>query len=401
MTNSDPYQVLPPLSADDFAALKSDIATRGIMVPVEYDQDGNVIDGHHRVKACQELGIANWPRIVRSFKSESDKWTHARQLNLARRHLTQEQRRGLIEAELRQHPGRSNRQIATSLGVDDTTVGDARRRLESTAGFPQLKTAIGADGKARPVHPPKIAAIDLGSDGERAIRVAAKAQRAERVEERRQERIQRFAAINQNNTDLPTGVRFPVGLADVAWRYETYDSDAAHERGPGYPTITVEEACAYGPQMHELFTDSAVLFFWTTSAHLRVAFDVIDAWGFTYSTCGVWVKTECAPGLGHFLRQQHELLLIARRGDFPLPPPETRPSSVISAPRREHSRKPDEVHSIIERMYPDVPKVELFARQQRQGWVAWGNQLAPAVAMPREPEPHPLDIPPFLKRTAR
>jgi N6-adenosine-specific RNA methylase IME4 len=56
-----------------------------------------------------------------------------------------------------------------------------------------------------------------------------------------------------------------------------------------------------------------------------------------------------------------------------------RPSSVIHAPRREHSRKPDEAYALIERMYPDLPKIELFARATRAGWAAWGNQAGAAA----------------------
>jgi MT-A70 len=85
-------------------------------------------------------------------------------------------------------------------------------------------------------------------------------------------------------------------------------------------------------------------------------------------------------GLGNYVRQQHEHLLIARRGDFPCSQPANRPSSVIEAPRREHSRKPDEVYEIIERMYPELPKIELFARKTRPGWDAWGNEIAQVAA---------------------
>jgi len=63
------YQFLADLSADEYAALKRDIAARGVLVPVEYDQDGNVIDGHHRVRICGELGQTEWPRIIRTFAS--------------------------------------------------------------------------------------------------------------------------------------------------------------------------------------------------------------------------------------------------------------------------------------------------------------------------------------------
>jgi N6-adenosine-specific RNA methylase IME4 len=114
---------------------------------------------------------------------------------------------------------------------------------------------------------------------------------------------------------------------------------------------------------------------------LKEAFQIINAWSFQYSTCAVWEKTNCAFSKGFWFRQQHEILLVCRRGNFPTPPPHARPSSVIRAPRREHSRKPDIVYEIIEAMYPDLPKAELFARgPARPGWATWGNQAEPPAA---------------------
>lgn len=59
------YQVMPGLSDEDFELLKLDIENRGVQVPVEYDDSGSILDGHHRVKACKELGISTWPKIIR------------------------------------------------------------------------------------------------------------------------------------------------------------------------------------------------------------------------------------------------------------------------------------------------------------------------------------------------
>ena len=56
------FQVMPPLTENEYSELKSDIEQRGVMVPVEYDDQGNVLDGHHRIRACMELGITAWPR---------------------------------------------------------------------------------------------------------------------------------------------------------------------------------------------------------------------------------------------------------------------------------------------------------------------------------------------------
>ncbi len=92
---------MPDLSEDEFAELKADICERGVLVPVEYDELGNILDGHHRVRACQELGIADWPRLVRAGMTDDEKAEHALTLNLARRHLSREQRQELV-ATLRQ-----------------------------------------------------------------------------------------------------------------------------------------------------------------------------------------------------------------------------------------------------------------------------------------------------------
>ena len=99
------YQFLPPLLPDDeFTELKASIAARGDPTPVEYDEEGNILDGHHRERACKELGISEWPKFIRAGLDELAKRLHARQLNLARRHLTQDQRRALISDQLRDTP---------------------------------------------------------------------------------------------------------------------------------------------------------------------------------------------------------------------------------------------------------------------------------------------------------
>jgi ParB-like chromosome segregation protein Spo0J len=141
---------MPDLMPEDYAELKTDIANRGVQVAIEYDEDGNVLDGHHRLKICSELGIADWPKVVRVGMTEAQKREHARKLNMARRQLNREQRQELIRQQLQETPEKSDRQIAQRLGVSDKTVGVQRKEMERTAEIPQLKTNIGADGKERP-----------------------------------------------------------------------------------------------------------------------------------------------------------------------------------------------------------------------------------------------------------
>ncbi len=114
------------------------------------------------------------------------------------------------------------------------------------------------------------------------------------------------------------------------------------------------------------------LFLWAPNPELEEALAVLGAWGFTYRTNLVWVKQTL--GMGYYARQRHETLLVGRRGEMPVPLEANRPDSVIEAARGEHSRKPEVVYALIERMYPSARKVELFARWRRPGWDAWGAE---------------------------
>lgn len=148
------YQLLPELTEDEYAALRDDIAARGVQVPIEIDDaSGDILDGHHRLRACEELGITNYPVVRRAIVSEDAKITHVLSLNLNRRHLNREQRRELIERLIRRMPEASNVAIAKEAQADDKTVASVRRTLESTSEIPRLERRLGADGKSRPSSP--------------------------------------------------------------------------------------------------------------------------------------------------------------------------------------------------------------------------------------------------------
>jgi N6-adenosine-specific RNA methylase IME4 len=231
---------------------------------------------------------------------------------------------------------------------------------------------------------------EIVARGPKEILEAAKAIRAKEARERYAARVARIAEVSTGNTPLASQRRYPVLLVDPPWDYRLYNetSGSARAAAEHYPTMKLKEIC--GLPVAGIATDDAILFMWTTAPHLQESFEVLAAWGFEYKTNVVWVKH--AQGLGFFVRGQHEHLLIATRGDIPCPLPANRPTSVIQSPRREHSRKPDEAYELIERMYPELPKIELFARGKREGWSAWGNQAAP-------PDDG-LDVPESLRRVA-
>jgi N6-adenosine-specific RNA methylase IME4 len=172
---------------------------------------------------------------------------------------------------------------------------------------------------------------------------------------------------------LPEG-KFDVIYADPPWRYEFSETESRSIEAH-YDTLLLDEICHYkdpaGTPIQDKFADDAILFLWAPPPKLFESFSVIKEWGFDYRTCAVWVKDKI--GMGYFFRQQHELLLVARKGNMPVPEPPNRPSSIIEAPRLNHSRKPDQVYEIIMKMYPRDRYLELFGRRQYNGkWVVFG-----------------------------
>jgi N6-adenosine-specific RNA methylase IME4 len=168
---------------------------------------------------------------------------------------------------------------------------------------------------------------------------------------------------------LPDG-KFSLIYADPPWKTD-FERGDTRDVEKHYPTMTLEEIGALDIPA----ADHCVLFLWATSPLLPQCLDVIKRWGFTYKTSMVWVKGG-APGMGYYSRINHELLLIATKGTPGVPPPDDRPSSVVTADKGRHSEKPAVFHEIIERMYPSAKRLELFARSPRAGWAAWGNDVA-------------------------
>lgn len=149
------FQRFDELPSDEYAALKADIAKRGVLVPIELDENGNILDGHHRKQAVDELGIKDYPTVVRRFASDDEKEEHVVTLNVRRRHLTSEQKRKWAEWFLRRHPEWTDRRVASEVGLSHPTVAKVREELESDGELVKFTSRVGKDGKARPSEQPK------------------------------------------------------------------------------------------------------------------------------------------------------------------------------------------------------------------------------------------------------
>ncbi len=283
---------------------------------------------------------------------------------------------------------------ANKLGLDAINAGtEIRLRADRKMGevlIQAKETGEISQGKRKNSDDSRISLSDVGVSFDQSSTAQQLAKLSEQVFEQRIEatkvtnqrlttgrvlvqpevRAEKIERINQGNVSLSTVTRYPVVYADPPWRYEHSRTDNRQIENH-YPTMALEEICNL--PVSELAADDAVLFLWATSPKLAESMEVIPAWGFTYRTCIVWDKERV--GMGYYARQQHELLLIAARGNLPVPEPANRPASVLRLRRdNEHSSKPLEFYDLIERMYPEYKKIELFARNQREGWQAWGNQ---------------------------
>lgn len=185
------------------------------------------------------------------------------------------------------------------------------------------------------------------------------------VRELRQE-IRNDSHASKKPLEIPEGI-FNIIYCDPPWQYDFAETDNRKIENQ-YPTMTVDELC--GMQLPTI-SDNALLLMWATAPKLCEALRVIEAWGFEYKTHCIWDKGKI--GMGYWFRGQHELLLVATKGNFSPPTPENRNSSIYNEDRQRHSQKPDFYYDWIDKSF-EGQKIELFARIKRHGWEAWGNE---------------------------
>ncbi|AWG55023.1 MT-A70 family methyltransferase [Mycobacteroides abscessus] len=195
------------------------------------------------------------------------------------------------------------------------------------------------------------------------------------------EAAQYRAQGNQRPTSLSlptTPGGFRTILADPPWRFGNRRSGMSPESGlrHRYYTMALDEICSL--PVESVAADSAHLYLWVPSSMLPEGLKVMSAWGFRYTTSITWLKTRLdgepdGSGVGFYFRNASELLLFGVRGSLRTLPGARGMTNVIAARRREHSRKPTEQYWLIEQSSPG-PRLELFARQSRDGWVSWGDE---------------------------
>jgi len=168
-------------------------------------------------------------------------------------------------------------------------------------------------------------------------------------------------------------------LIDPPWRFQNRTGKVApeHRRLDRYSTLSLAELKAL--PVGELGANPSHLYMWCPNALLGDGLELMKAWGYTYKTNLVWykVRKDGGPdgrGVGFYFRNVTELVLFGIKGKLRTLPPGRRQTNIIVQRKREHSKKPCEQYGIIEDCSPG-PHLELFARERREGWDAWGDQV--------------------------
>ena len=369
--------IFPLMQGEVFEAFIVDVQIHGLREPIWLYQ-GKVIDGRNRYRACQRAAVE--PHF-REWKGKGSPIAFVLSENLHRRHLDESGRAMVAarakplfekEAKERLHLSNANRanlphsdkgkardHAAKAVNVSPRIVESASRILRT--GSAELIGAV--DSGLIPVSGAS-QLVDESVDAQRAV--LRKIESGEVSSVKRAKVFLQAEALNKKPPPLPTGP-FDVIVIDPPWRYDNREEDPTHRTSNPYPDQSVDQIQTLG--IPALAADDAILWLWTTNAHLPVAFCVLTAWGFQYKTMLTWVKDRM--GTGDWLRGQTEHCLMAIRGKPVVTL--TNQTTVVCGPLRQHSRKPDQFYALVESLCPGS-KVELFGREHREGWVTHGDQ---------------------------
>lgn len=410
----------PLIEGAEFDALVADVKARGVTHPVIL-LDGKILDGRNRYRAARAAKV----KVPTAPYKGDDPVGFVIGENLRRRHMDAGQR-ALAAAKIEgfghggkrwdrdlQHNAITRLRAAELLNVSTRSVADAAKVQDQ--GSKKLNDAV-ARGEVAIATAAAVAELpadeqdQLVARGERDILAAAKKIRDAKNSKRRAEKVARIVEINKGNADLAFGgCKFVIVSADPPWRYERPligDSDRSIENK--YPTMSLDDICAM--PVHEHLADAAAIYLHIpqplqlceTPLGLCYPHQVGRAWGdphwndpkrcdpkrwFVPRAMAVWEKRSPEDiaegggpiGMGHYWRTDHECVVAMTRGGLPLPA--FKPRSVYhirSRGKLEHSEKPAEIYADLVRMYPDYAKaglmLALFERQERPGFVVWGNQ---------------------------
>jgi len=357
---ADPNQPRKVFDKEKIKALADTYKNQGIIQPIEIDKNNQIITGERRWRAAKLAGLKKIPCKILKDLTEEEKLERRLIENIHHEPLTDLEKADAIK-KLIELKNLTQKDAASLLSVSDTEI----HRLLALIEAPEPIKKLVEEKKISPSDAGEIS-YRLKDKPEKAVEIAKKVARSTSNKRKLVRTLLRETKLKEKKIEMPKD-KFDVIYADPPWKYD-FSKDFARSIPSHYPAMELDELCSLGKKIP--FADDCILFLWVTNPKLEQAFEVIRSWGFEYKTNLVWVKDKI--GMGYYCRNKHEILLVATKGNISPPPPENRFPSVITAPRGEHSKKPEIVYEMIEKMYPNGKYLELFARTKRDRWQGWG-----------------------------
>ncbi|KKM98960.1 hypothetical protein LCGC14_1152630 [marine sediment metagenome] len=351
----------------DIGPLVDSINEIGLLHPIVVTPQKKLIAGLRRIKAFQQMKQTTIPchvvnlekvilgerdeNLVRKAFTPSEEVAIADAVEPIERAAAKERQKEAGKEHGKGQIGGANlapamdtkvrQRVARSLGIGYTTLGRAREVVAAAEKAPKkygkLVEEMDRTGRVAGVY--------------KKLTVAKQAE-----------------AIKREKKPLPKGP-FRVIIADPPWTYSNRPDDPSHRNAPPYASMSIEDIRKYLPT--NMPHKDCILWLWTTNTHMREAFTVVDAWGFTQKTILTWVKNKI--GTGDWLRGQTEHCIMAVRGKPTVVL--TNQSTVLTANAGKHSAKPDEFYAMVAKLCPGSC-VELFQRTSRPGIVGTGLEVS-------------------------
>lgn len=360
--------IFPLIAGEDFDALVADIREKGVREPVWLFEE-KILDGRNRWRASREAGVECKTREYRG----GDPVGFVVSLNVKRRHLNATQL-GVVALEVAKVEAEWARERMLAGKKADPVATRPQGKGKATD---KAAKKVGASGRTvRRVKAVAGQAPDLLKkmrDGEMTAEQAARVVKERKREARRAENAKAVAAAPTPAAAVDNA-RFATIVIDPPWdRGDEGDEDQLGRARPTYETMPIDELSKL--PVGERADVDCHLYVWITNRSLPKGFALIEAWGFRYITCLTWCKPSF--GMGNYFRGQTEQVLFAVRGSQPLKRKDV--GTWFAAPRGAggHSSKPAWFYDLVQSCSPG-PYLEMFARETRPGWSAWGAELADA-----------------------
>tara|TARA_Y100000310_G_scaffold272033_1_gene286800 strand:+ start:819 stop:1910 length:1092 start_codon:yes stop_codon:yes gene_type:complete len=354
--------LIPPLAEDEINQLENNLKNEGWRSNERIiTWEGFIVDGHNRYSLCQKHNI----KFITEEKKFNDKnevilWMIDNQLG--RRNIPDYAR---VELNLR-------KEDLISLGQgfrSDLTLNKVK--LDTNKQIAK-ESHVGHDT----VSKVKFIRDNADEETKKELRRGNKELSINKVyidlkkKKQREDVIQEFKEAPKLEESKR---KYSIIYADPPWKYF---AGGNKNQSIYYKGMEIEEIKKL--PVEKLANDNCILFLWVTFPMLKEVFEVIESWGFDYSTCGFnWVKKTKEGkyhfGLGNWTRSNSELCLIATKGK-PIRQSAS-VSQIIDNQIEQHSKKPDCVRDKIVELVGDLPRIELFSRQKIKGWDGWGNEV--------------------------